>query len=252
MTLQDTEAAERFYTRISRVYDAVAEADEHVARELGLRWLDARPDEHILEVGFGTGTAIVRVAQAVGEHGRVLGIDISEGMRQVAGQRVAAAQVAGTVELRVAAIPPIPAADRSFDAAFMAFTLELFPDGSIPLVLQEIRRVLRRAGRLVVVAMNAGDGSHRASLAERTYRWLHHHFPHIIDCRPIDVVGVLGEVGFAVTRTTPVDIWGLPVTVCRAFSNPAGRTRRAHDDVRAPTARAGRGQPGPARGRGSR
>jgi demethylmenaquinone methyltransferase/2-methoxy-6-polyprenyl-1,4-benzoquinol methylase len=217
---QDIDSAERFYTRISHVYDALADAGEHTAREVGLRLLDARRGERVLELGFGTGTAIVPIARAVSEHGRVLGVDISEGMRQVAAERVAAAGLCRSVDLLVGAIPPIPARDQEFDAVFMAFTLELFPNDSIPMVLQEIRRVLRPGGRFVVVAMDEGDDTQQQGLAERTYQWLHRHFPHIIDCRLINVVGLLKEGGFTISRAAALEIWGLPVKVCAAFDVP--------------------------------
>jgi demethylmenaquinone methyltransferase/2-methoxy-6-polyprenyl-1,4-benzoquinol methylase len=108
-TSQDIAAAQRFYTRISHVYDALTDAGEHTARDLGLQMLDAQTDEQILEVGFATGTGVVHIARAVGEHGRVLGLDISEGMRNVAARRVASSDVSAVVELQIAAIPPIPA-----------------------------------------------------------------------------------------------------------------------------------------------
>src|SRR4051812_47653271 len=146
-TSQDLEAARAFYTRISAVYDALADRDEHRARELGLSLLDARAGERVLEIGFGTGSSIVRLAERVGASGCVCGVDISPGMKAVAEQRIRTANAATTVDLRLAAVPPIPFADAAFDAAFMAFTLELFPDDTIPKVLGEVRRTLRPAGR---------------------------------------------------------------------------------------------------------
>ena len=213
---QDIEAARRFYSRISRVYDALADADEHRARELGLQLLGPRDGERVLEIGFGTGAALVSLARAVGARGRVLGVDIAEGMREVAQRRLEQAGVSSLVEIRVAAIPPIPADDCMFDAAFMAFTLELFPDDAIPMVLRAVQRVLVRAGRLAVVAMDQGDDRHKEGLAGRTYRWLHHHFPHIVDCRPIDAAKRLSDAGFSVTRSETLEIWGLAVKVCLA------------------------------------
>jgi len=216
-TEQDIAAAQRFYTRISHVYDALTDAGERTARDLGLKMLDAQTDEQILEVGFATGTGVVHIARAVGEHGRVLGLDISEGMRNVAARRVASSDVSAVVELQIAGIPPIPATNDEFDAIFMAFTLELFPDDTIRRVLREIQRVLKPSGRFVVVAMDSGDEGQKWRVAGRTYRWLHDHFPHVIDCRPIEVASLIRGEGFSISEAKTVEIWGLPVTVCRSL-----------------------------------
>ena len=208
MTSQDTDAARQFYTRISRVYDALADADERRAREMGVEFLDARAGERVVEVGFGTGTSVVLLARGVGVGGHVLGVDIADGMREVAERRVASEGLSDVVELRTAAVPPLPVTDGGFDAAFMAFTLELFPDDTLPLVLRDVRRALKRPGRLVVVAMDVGDERQRQTVAERTYQWTHRHFPHIVDCRPIDSAGQLRSEGFTVTRTQTLEILG--------------------------------------------
>jgi SAM-dependent methyltransferase len=47
------------------------------------------PGESVLEIGCGTGAATVPFAEAVGEHGRVVGVDISEPMLAGARQRIA-------------------------------------------------------------------------------------------------------------------------------------------------------------------
>lgn len=221
-TSQDLEAARAFYTRISRVYDALADRDEHRAREIGLALLDAKVGERVLEIGFGTGTSLVPLAASVGATGRVCGIDISPGMRDVAEQRVRSVNAGAPIDLRVAAVPPIPFDDAAFDAALMAFTLELFPDDTLPGVLGEVRRILRPGGRLAVVSMTLGTDEQRHRMPERIYTWMHRHFPHIVDCRPIDVERLIAEARFTTVRVERLEIWGLPVAAClaRARSDP--------------------------------
>src|SRR5216683_2499292 len=47
------------------------------------------PGEKVLEIGCGTGAATVPFAEAVGERGRVVGVDISEPMLAGARKRIA-------------------------------------------------------------------------------------------------------------------------------------------------------------------
>jgi demethylmenaquinone methyltransferase/2-methoxy-6-polyprenyl-1,4-benzoquinol methylase len=215
-TSQDIDAARAFYTRISSVYDALADRDEHRARELGLRLLNAQAGEHVLEIGFGTGSSLAGLATAVGASGAVSGIDISPGMKAVAEQRLRSTGASATIDLRVAAVPPIPFGDMAFGAAFAAFTLELFPDDTLPTVLREVRRTLREGGRLAAVSMDVGTVDQQRAAPERIYTWMHRHFPHIVDCRPIDVEQCLGEAGFTIQRIERLEIWGLPVVACLA------------------------------------
>ncbi len=43
-----------------------------------------KPGEHVLDIGCGTGATTAEIARAVGPQGRVLGVDISEGLVGVA------------------------------------------------------------------------------------------------------------------------------------------------------------------------
>jgi ubiquinone/menaquinone biosynthesis C-methylase UbiE len=114
--------------------------------------------------------------------------------------------------------------ETAFDAIFMSFVLDLFETVDIPVVLAEIERVLRPAGRLVVVGMAESVSS---GTTTDIYQWLHRHFPLVVDCRPIDVVGVLERAGFHVTRTQAMSICGLAVasTVARKSVTVGGLPR---------------------------
>ena len=63
--------ARNAYDRLSRWYDLLAGWSERPARETGLGLLAAKPGETVLEIGFGTGTSLVKLAEAVGAGGRV-------------------------------------------------------------------------------------------------------------------------------------------------------------------------------------
>lgn len=200
----------RFYDRISRVYDLIADQSEHASREEGVALLAPSPGDVVLEIGFGTGHALLDLAKATGPSGRVLGVELSFGMLQVARHRLQENLAQGTVLPFHGDARHLPIAAGSLDAAFSSFTLELFSDQDMRRVLGELKRVLRGSARLGLVSMAEPD---TRNLEVELYRWLHRHFPHIIDCRPIDGAQVLSENGFDVVEQGRRSIWGLPVDI---------------------------------------
>jgi demethylmenaquinone methyltransferase/2-methoxy-6-polyprenyl-1,4-benzoquinol methylase len=174
--------------------------------------LAPQPGEHILEIGPGTGWALVQLAEAVGPTGRVSALDLSPGMLAVARERTARARLGYRTELCLGDAARLPYSDSSFDGVFMSFVLELFDTPEIPVVLSEVRRVLRPGGRSAVVALsNKGD-----SLSRRLYEWGHGQFPRLLDCRPIDAEGSIHVSGLAVEQARLASIEGLPVEIVLA------------------------------------
>ena len=202
-----------FYDRISSAYDLIADSSEHTAREKGLKLLAVSAGETVLVIGFGTGHSVVSVAQAVTPTGKAFGIDISQGMMDVAQKRIVEAGVAEQVKLSLGDARDLQFSDQQFDAVFISFTLELFDDVDLPRVLQEIRRVLRPNGRLGVVSMLVEE--HKSVMTD-IYISMHRHFPHFVDCHPIAVSGLLLAAGFTVEHFDRMSIWGLPVGIALA------------------------------------
>jgi demethylmenaquinone methyltransferase/2-methoxy-6-polyprenyl-1,4-benzoquinol methylase len=201
------ESARRSYDRMSRWYDAFAGSEKKFA-DLGLALLDVQSGEQALEIGYGTGYALVRLAEAVGESGKVHGIDLSEGMRRAAEARLAKAGLYQRADLRLGDAASLPYPDSSFDAIFLCFTLELFDTPEIPLVLGESRRVLRDGGRVCVVSLLKED-----TRIVRLYEWFHQRMPETVDCRPIHPELALVAQGFTIQATRVKKMWGLPVQI---------------------------------------
>jgi demethylmenaquinone methyltransferase/2-methoxy-6-polyprenyl-1,4-benzoquinol methylase len=205
--------AKETYDKMSHWYDVLAGSSEQEFVQLGLEKLAAARGEVILEIGFGTGHALVTLAQAVGDSGRVYGIDISEGMLRVAQERVRQAGLSGRVDLRRGDAAQLPFESEFFDAVFMSLTLELFDTPEIPTVLEECKRVLQSGGRLCVVAMSK-KGNHGLML--RLYEWAHEKLTQYIDCRPIFAQKALKEAGLQVVDSELQSMWGLPVEIVTA------------------------------------
>ncbi len=204
------------YDRLSRWYDWLA-ASEARYREAGLACLAAQPGEAVLEIGFGTGQNVLALATAVGHSGQVCGLDVSPGMLAVAKNRLAQAGAGERVDLRLGDAVDLPYDTAVFDAVFMSFTLELFAEADMPLVLAEIRRVLRTNGRLGVVSLAQEGGG----TAVRLYEWCHAHWPAVIDCRPIRLLDVLQTARFCPVQVKRMSMWGLPVEIVVATTSAA-------------------------------
>jgi SAM-dependent methyltransferase len=106
-----------------------------------------QPGDHVLDVGTGSGIAARAAARAVGPHGGVLGIDLSEGM--IATARRSVAQWAGTPPaFRVMDAEALDLPDAAFDAVVSLCAVSHFPN--IARAITEMHRVLKPGGRLVV------------------------------------------------------------------------------------------------------
>jgi demethylmenaquinone methyltransferase/2-methoxy-6-polyprenyl-1,4-benzoquinol methylase len=207
--LQTKDETRAFYDKISGVYDLLAEHSEGPVRQTGLDLLALTLGERVLEIGYGTGHCLVQIAEAVGPEGKVFGIDLSEGMRAQARDRVEKEHLIDRVELSCGDATHLPYPDGSMDAVFMSFTLELFDTPEIPQVLDGCARVLRPGGRIGVVAITK-EG--KEGFAVEAYEWTHQHFPNLLDCRPIFVRRALEDAGFSIRNATIANMW-VPVEV---------------------------------------
>jgi ubiquinone/menaquinone biosynthesis C-methylase UbiE len=207
------EQAKSSYDRMSQIYDYLSGSSERRFIEEGLRKLKLIPGEKCLEIGFGTGHAIVDMARSVGKTGKIYGLDISEGMLKIAEKNVTAEGLSDRVELKIGDAASLPYEDRYFDAIFMSFTLELFDTPEIPIVLQDCHRVLNAGARICVIAMSKVE---KPGFAVRIYEWAHMRFPTYVDCRPIYATGALRDAGFFIEDVTSSSMWGLPVEIVLA------------------------------------
>jgi demethylmenaquinone methyltransferase/2-methoxy-6-polyprenyl-1,4-benzoquinol methylase len=199
--------ARRFYDRISRVYDLLAGTFERRFAEMALELLALREGEVVLEIGFGSGHCLKLEAQAVGGSGKVHGVDISSGMLKVTGRKLSKAGLGDRVQLCCGDAAKLPYASCAFDAVFMSHTLDLIDTPEIPVVLEEVKRVLKPGGRFGIASMSREKGE---SVMLRLYEWAHTRWPRYIDCRPIYVERSLRDAGYEISATKTVGLFGLP------------------------------------------
>ena len=198
------EASKAWYDRISRYYD-LAGLFENGYKTLALEMADFREGEKVLEVGCGTGWALERIARRVGERGKAYGLDLSPKMLRVARDRLQKAELMTRVELVEGDATKMPFPDDMFDVAFSTHTLELFDTPDIPVVLSEIKRVLKPGGKFVDLSISRET----VDTVTRFYEWIHERFAQYVDCRPIYVERSLREAGFKIASTRRVKIFNL-------------------------------------------
>ena len=201
-------AARMTYDRMSGWYDLLAGYWESKPRAQGLELLRVRSGERVLEIGFGTGHSLPRLARAAGPTGQVFGFDLSRGMCSVARGRIGHTDMAQRIGLAQGDAVHLPMRAQACDAIFLSFTLELFDTPEIPRVLAECHRVLRDGGRICIVALSK-DGARR--WVSRAYEWAHRTWPAVVDCRPIYVRSSLEEAGYTVGQVSRMGLAGLSV-----------------------------------------
>jgi len=109
--------------------------------------LGVEPDDHILEIGFGPGTAIEMIAKRA-TNGFVAGVDHSNVMVRQAAERNRRSIETGCVELRQGTVSSLPYEDDRFTKVCAVNSFHIWPDQE--LALREIWRVLKEGGLLVL------------------------------------------------------------------------------------------------------
>ena len=140
----DVEKVERVYSNYSGVYDQTFGKFMQTSRESAIRDLGVSPDEHVLEVGVGTGLTLPYYP----EHCQVTGIDVSAAMLAKAQQRIEKEQLDHISLLRMDA-GQMDFSENSFDIVMAAYVVTAVPDYRP--VISEMIRVCKPGGRIVML-----------------------------------------------------------------------------------------------------
>ncbi|MEM7128788.1 MAG: methyltransferase domain-containing protein [Chloroflexota bacterium] len=106
------------------------------------------PNEHVLDVGCGTGLYTEEAARLVGANGQVHAVDIQESLLAQAQTRLKDAGWADRVRFHLCQADTLPLADDSIDMALVIATLGEVSDPTA--LIDELHRILKPDGRLVV------------------------------------------------------------------------------------------------------
>jgi len=139
-----------------RLFGIVMERLNAPAYRRVVELLAPRDDDHIIEVGFGTG-CLVELLLSVSPTVRIAGVDPTPTMLEVARARRAVRNAGARVDLRLGADVPLPWPARCFDAAAALHSFQFWPDPQRSIA--ELHRVLKPGGRLVLVLRDHARGA---------------------------------------------------------------------------------------------
>ncbi len=189
----DQDYSKRFYEKVAPVYDWVfGKTMEEGRREAARR---VRPGERVLEVGVGTGLGLRHYPSGC----EVLGIDICPRMIRKARWRALVNGNGSRILLRCMDATALALPDESFDVVVAPYVITTVGDPAR--LCQEMRRVCRRGGRVVVVSNTREHGAWGALKCR-----LSPVMERVGFCTDLDVPSVLEEAGLRIEEARRVNL----------------------------------------------
>lgn len=163
--------------QVRDMFDSIAPAYDFMNRAMTLgidRWwrrlavgcvarhLKGCPTPRLLDVATGTGDFAIQLQRSIAD-AKVNGIDLSQGMLDVARDKVAERCLQGTIAFEQGDCLAMPYDDTSFDAVTVAFGVRNFEH--LDLGYREMYRVMRPGGILCVLELSTPQN--------RLVRWLY-------------------------------------------------------------------------------
>ena len=127
--------------------------------------------QQLLDIACGTGDFALAQARRMHADSHITGLDLSEGMLAVMREKVSKAGLDGRISCEQGDSEQMRFADGSFDCATIAFGIRNFAHREA--ALEEIRRVLKPGGRLVILELSVPEN--------KLLRWAYNlYFMHFV------------------------------------------------------------------------
>ena len=150
------ELVERMFDNIAPSYDKLnhrlsLDIDKYW-RHKAIKQLKAVCPKTILDIATGTGDFAILAAEEIKPE-KIIGVDISEGMMQIASNKVKAKQLDSIISIAKGDCMNLSFDDNSFDAVTSTFGIRNFQD--LERGLCEMHRVLRPGGMLCILELTS-------------------------------------------------------------------------------------------------
>jgi ubiquinone/menaquinone biosynthesis C-methylase UbiE len=192
----DTQTLRSVYDRVSRRYDFqhaffTARSDQRGRKLVVEKTVES--GDTVLDCGAGTGSTALLAAQKVGPTGKVVLLDMSEGMLAVARERSAAAGILQRFTFRAGDILHLPFDEGSFDAVLSTYSMCPLHDPAKG--ARELYRVAKEGGRIGIAHSTEPERALTRWLADKieNIAW---RFPSLsLGCRSVSILPELQRLG---------------------------------------------------------
>lgn len=140
------------YDRLNRI---ISMGRDRAWRRAVLAAVDLSPGATAADLGCGTGDFYLLLREKVGAGGRVVGIDLSPGMLDLARKKAEVADPLAPADLRVGSAEATGLADASVDLVTMGWVLRNVGDRAA--TYREILRILKPGGTFLALDMSRPD-----------------------------------------------------------------------------------------------
>jgi ubiquinone/menaquinone biosynthesis methyltransferase len=164
--IENKVAVPKEFNKIARRYDMATGLSQGYQSDLhrSAAFMQLKGSETVLDLCCGTGKSTAAVLPYI-TTGKVIGVDNSEEMLQVAGEKFATEIKAGKLQLQLQDAMKLTFEPESFDAIFMAYGLRNMPDYDKSLA--QLLPLLKPNGKLVIHDYSLSDTWYSAA-----YWWI--------------------------------------------------------------------------------
>lgn len=133
-----------FFNQRAAIWDETCCEQDTAKLEQMSERLNIEPGAIVLDVGSGTGVFLPSLLNKIGQHGRIIALDVAEEMLKKAQAKC----LNGKIYYLHASITSIPLRDEIFDVVVCYSSFPHFQDK--PKTLLEMNRVTKSGGRLII------------------------------------------------------------------------------------------------------